>query len=131
MGKRPALKIFGGDYNTPDGTCLRDYVHVDDLSRAHIASFDKLDGDGMFLHYNLGTGTPNSVMDIIKGVKEVSGLDVPYEMSPRRPGDPDALYANSEKAKSQLGWKIEFKDVRSIIETAWRWHSTHPDGFAE
>ena len=131
MGKRPALKIFGGNYNTPDGTCLRDYVHVDDLSRAHIASFDKLDGDGMFLHYNLGTGTPNSVMDIIKGVKEVSGLDVPYEMSPRRPGDPDALYANSEKAKSQLGWKIEYKDVRSIIETAWRWHSTHPDGFAE
>jgi len=131
MGKRPALKVFGNDYNTPDGTCLRDYVHVDDLSRAHIASFDKLNGNGMFLHYNLGTGTPNSVLEIINGVKEVSGLDVPYEISPRRAGDPDALYADSTKAKTELNWNIKYTDVREIIETAWRWHKNNPDGFKE
>ncbi len=131
MGKRPALNVFGDDYNTPDGTCLRDYVHVDDLSRAHIAAFDKLNGNGMFLHYNLGTGTPNSVLEIINGVKEVSGLDVPYEISPRRAGDPDALYADSTKAKTELNWKIKYTDVRDIIETAWRWHKNNPNGFAE
>ncbi|MBO5255776.1 MAG: UDP-glucose 4-epimerase GalE, partial [Opitutales bacterium] len=131
MGKRPALKIFGNDYNTPDGTCLRDYVHVDDLSRAHIAAFDKLDGDGKFLHYNLGTGTPNSVLEIIKGVEKVSGLKVPHEFAPRRAGDPDALYANSEKAKTELNWKIKYTNVEDIIATAWKWHSTHPDGFGD
>ena len=131
MGKRPALKIFGNDYNTPDGTCLRDYVHVDDLSRAHIAAFDKLEGDGKFLHYNLGTGTPNSVLEIIKGVEKVSGLKVPHEFAPRRAGDPDALYANSEKAKRELGWKIKYTNVEDIIATAWKWHSTHPDGFGD
>jgi len=128
-GKRPALKIFGDDYKTPDGTCLRDYVHVDDLSRAHIAAFDKLDGSGMFLHYNLGTGTPNSVLEIIRGVEEVSGLKVPHEFGPRRDGDPDALYADSTKAKTELGWKIKYTDVRDIIATAWRWHSKNPNGF--
>ncbi len=131
MGKRPALKIFGNDYNTPDGTCLRDYVHVDDLSRAHIAAFDKLEGDGKFLHYNLGTGTPNSVLEIIKGVEKVSGLKVPHEFAPRRAGDPDALYANSEKAKRELAWKIKYTNVEDIIATAWKWHSTHPDGFGD
>lgn len=131
MGKRPALKIFGNDYNTPDGTCLRDYVHVDDLSRAHIAAFDKLEGDGKFLHYNLGTGTPNSVLEIINGVEKVSGLKVPHEFAPRRPGDPDALYANSQKAKTELDWKIKYTNVEDIIATAWKWHSTHPDGFGD
>ena len=130
-GKAPALKIFGNDYNTPDGTCLRDYVHVDDLSRAHIAAFDKLDGNGMFLHYNLGTGVPNSVLEIIKGVEKVSGLKVPYSFGPRRPGDPDALYANSAKAQNELNWKIEYTNVEDIIATAWKWHSTNPNGFVE
>ncbi len=131
MGKRPALKIFGNDYNTPDGTCLRDYVHVDDLSRAHIAAFDKLEGEGKFLHYNLGTGTPNSVLEIINGVEKVSGLKVPYEFAPRRAGDPDALYANSEKAKKELNWKIKYTNVEDIIATAWQWHKNNPDGFKE
>ncbi len=131
MGKRPALKIFGNDYNTPDGTCLRDYVHVDDLSRAHIAAFDKLEGDGKFLHYNLGTGTPNSVLEIIKGVEEVSGLKVPHEFAPRRAGDPDALYADSTKAKTELNWKIKYTNVKDIIATAWKWHKNNPNGFAE
>ncbi len=131
MGKGPSLKIFGEDYKTPDGTCLRDYVHVDDLSRAHIAAFDKLNGDGMFLHYNLGTGTPNSVLEIIKGVEDVSGLKVPYEIAPRRPGDPDALFADSTKAKTELAWKIKYTNVRDIIATAWKWHKNNPEGFKD
>lgn len=122
MGKRPPLKIFGRDYHTPDGTCLRDYVHVDDLSRAHIAAFDKLDGDGKFLHYNLGTGKPNSVLEVVTAVEEVSGLKVPCEFGPRRPGDPDALYADSSKAMRELDWKIEYTDIKDIIRTAWNWH---------
>ena len=102
-GKRGSIKVFGDDYNTPDGTCLRDYIHVDDLCRAHIAAFKNLEVPSSCSFYNLGTGTPNSVMEIIKGVEEVTGLKVPYEISARREGDPDALYANSAKAKSELG----------------------------
>ena len=128
-GKRGSIKVFGDDYNTPDGTCLRDYIHVDDLCRAHIAAFKNLEVPSSCSFYNLGTGTPNSVMEIIKGVEEVTGLKVPYEISARREGDPDALYANSAKAKSELGWKIKFNDVREIIETAWRWHKNNPNGF--
>src|SRR5690606_2358449 len=86
LGKRPALKVFGDDYPTPDGTCLRDYVHVDDLSRAHIAVFDKLAEPGTGLFYNLGTGTPTSVLEVIRAVEKVSGKTVPYEMAPRRAG---------------------------------------------
>ncbi|MBQ6534915.1 MAG: UDP-glucose 4-epimerase GalE [Opitutales bacterium] len=128
-GKRPAIKVFGSDYSTPDGTCLRDYIHVDDLCRAHIAAFKNLETPASRSFYNLGTGTPNSVMEIIKGVEEVTGLKVPVVMDARREGDPDALYANSQKAKSELGWKIKFGDVREIIETAWRWHKNNPNGF--
>ena len=128
-GKRGSIKVFGDDYNTPDGTCLRDYIHVDDLCRAHIAAFKNLEVPSSCSFYNLGTGTPNSVMEIIKGVEEVTGLKVPYEISARREGDPDALYANSAKAKSELGWKIKVNDVREIIETAWRWHKNNPNGF--
>ena len=128
-GKRASIKVFGDDYDTPDGTCLRDYIHVDDLCRAHIAAFKNLDVPSSCSFYNLGTGTPNSVMEIIKGVEEVTGLKVPYEMAARREGDPAALYANSVKAKTELGWQIKFNDVREIIETAWRWHKNNPNGF--
>ena len=128
-GKRGSIKVFGDDYNTPDGTCLRDYIHVDDLCRAHIAAFKNLEVPSSCSFYHLGTGTPNSVVETIKGVEEVTGLKVPYEISARREGDPDALYANSAKAKSELGWKIKFNDVREIIETAWRWHKNNPNGF--
>ncbi len=128
-GKIPSINVFGKDYNTPDGTCLRDYIHVDDLSRAHIAAFGKLDKPG-FCAYNLGTGKPNSVMEIIKGVEEVTGLKVPVVFGPRREGDPDALYANSVKAQTELDWKIKYMDVKEIIATAWKWHKSHPNGFA-
>jgi len=130
-GKRPALQIFGTDYPTPDGTCLRDYVHVDDLSRAHIAVFEKLDKPGTGLFYNLGTGTPTSVREVIRAVEKVTGKKVPYTEAPRRAGDPPALYADSSKATQDLGWKIKFPEIESIVATAWKWHSSHPDGFGK
>jgi len=130
QGKRGGLTVFGKDYNTPDGTCLRDYVHIDDLARAHIAVFPKLEDSGVELYYNLGTGTPASVLDIIRAVETVTGLKVPYTIGERRPGDADAAYANSRKAYDDLGWEPKFKDIESIVATAWKWHQVHPDGFA-
>ena len=129
LGKREALEVFGDDYDTPDGTCLRDYVHVDDLSRAHIAVFDKMDGDFSFQHYNLGTGKPTSVKDIISAVESVTGLEVPHVYGSRRVGDPPALYADCKKAMNVLDWEPAYKDVESIIESAWKWHNTHPHGY--
>ena len=131
QGTRPTLQVFGTDYPTPDGTCLRDYVHIDDLSRAHIAVFDKLTHPGAAHFYNLGTGAPTSVREIIAAVEKVSGLKVPVKFGPRRAGDPPALYANSTKAQNELGWKPKFMTIDSIVETAWRWHSAHPKGYAD
>lgn len=128
-GRRENIKIFGTDYPTPDGTCLRDYVHVDDLSRAHIAVFDKLAEPGAEYFYNLGTGRPNSVREIIEAVEQVTGLTVPVVEAERRAGDPPALYADSSKACRELSWEIRYTDVKDIIATAWRWHKAHPDGF--
>jgi len=130
-GRRPALQVFGNDYPTPDGTCLRDYVHVDDLSRAHIAVFDKLSKPGAALFYNLGTGTPTSVLEVIRAVEKVTGRTVPHNFAPRRAGDPPALYADSSKAKNELGWTVKFPDIESIVSTAWKWHSAHPAGYAD
>lgn len=129
-GKRENIQIFGTDYDTPDGTCLRDYVHVDDLSRAHIAAFPLLEKSGQQLFYNLGTGRPNSVREIIAAVESVSGLKVPVIEASRRPGDPPSLYADSSKAMRELGWQLQYPDVYQTIETAWRWHRDHPNGFA-
>lgn len=130
-GARPPLQVFGTDYPTPDGTCLRDYVHVDDLSRAHIAAFDYLTTPGTALFYNLGTGKPTSVLEVIAAVETVTGKKVPYTTAPRRAGDPPALYADSTKAQLELGWKIEFPDITSIVATAWKWHEANPKGFAK
>ena len=130
-GKRENIKIFGTDYDTPDGTCLRDYVHVDDLSRAHIAVFEKLEEEGASYFYNLGTGTPNSVREIIRAVEEVTGMTVPVVEVERRAGDPPALYADSSKAQEELGWTIQYMDVKDTIATAWKWHQSHPNGFEE
>lgn len=131
VGKREHIKIFGTDYDTPDGTCLRDYVHVDDLSRAHIAVFDKLDTPSSQFFYNLGTGTPNSVREVIAAVEKVSRKTVPVVEAARRPGDPPALYADSSKAKSELGWEVQFDSIDKIVQTAWRWHSANPDGYQD
>ena len=131
VGKRPPLQIFGTDYPTPDGTCLRDYVHVDDLARAHIAVFEKLAQPGAAYFYNLGTGQPTSVRDVINAVEKVTGKKVPYTEAPRRAGDPPALYADSTKAKTELGWKIKFPSIEPIVATAWKWHSANPNGYGK
>ncbi len=131
IGKRPQLELFGTDYPTPDGTCLRDYVHVDDLSRAHIAVFDQLAARGRQLFFNLGTGTPTSNRAVIRAVEQVTGKKVKVVESPRRAGDPPALFADSRKAQRELGWKVKFADIDSIVATAWRWHSQHPDGYGD
>ncbi|MGD1030879.1 MAG: UDP-glucose 4-epimerase GalE [Opitutaceae bacterium] len=131
VGKRPNLQLFGTDYPTPDGTCLRDYVHVDDLSRAHIAVFPLLAKPGTGLFYNLGTGRPSSNREVISAVEKATGKKINVIEGPRRPGDPPALYADSSKAQRELAWKIKFPDIDSIVATAWRWHRAHPDGFAD
>jgi UDP-glucose 4-epimerase len=130
IGRRGSLSLFGTDYPTPDGTCLRDYVHVDDLSRAHIAVFDKLEAKGATHFYNLGTGTPTSNREVIRAVEKATGKKIKVIESPRRPGDPPALYADSSKAKRELGWKVKFPDIDSIVATAWNWHRTHPEGYS-
>jgi len=130
-GRRPQLEIFGTDYPTPDGTCLRDYVHVDDLSRAHIAVFPKLAAPGAALFYNLGTGRPASNREVVRAVEQVTGRKIKVVEGPRRPGDPPALYADSSKAQRELGWKIKFPDIESIVATAWKWHSAHPGGYGK
>jgi UDP-glucose 4-epimerase len=129
LGQRESIQIFGTDYETPDGTCLRDYVHVDDLSRAHILSIPRLGKSGTQLYYNLGTGKPCSVREAIRAVEEITGKTIPTIEAPRRPGDPPALYADSTKAINELGWKIEFPTIDSIAQTAWQWHKDHPHGF--
>jgi len=129
LGKRPRLQLFGTDYPTPDGTCLRDYVHIDDLSRAHIAVFERLAQPGARLFYNLGTGRPYSNRAVIQAVEKISGRKVPLVECPRRAGDPPALYADSSLAQRELGWRPKFGEIESIVATAWKWHSTHPNGF--
>ena len=131
LGRLPQLQIFGTDYPSPDGTCLRDYIHVDDLCRAHIAAFPKLEETGQTLFYNLGTGSPTSVREVISAVETVSGRTVPVEETHRRPGDPPELYADSSKAQNELDWKIQYPDIESIVRTAWKWHESHPEGFKD
>jgi UDP-glucose 4-epimerase len=131
MGRRPRLELFGTDYPTPDGTCLRDYVHVDDLSRAHIAVFDRLASPGAALFYNLGTGRPSSNREVITAVERASGRNIPVIERPRRAGDPPALYADSTKARRELGWTVKFPTIDAIVATAWNWHQTHPRGYGD
>lgn len=123
---RQELTIMGDDYDTPDGTCLRDYIHVDDLARAHIAAFEKLEEPGTQLTYNLATGTPTSVREIITAVEKVTGSKVPCQIGKRRPGDPPALYADSRKAQEELGWRPEHTTIDAIVASAWKWHQSHP-----
>lgn len=126
-GKREKLILFGDDYNTPDGTCVRDYVHVIDLAQAHILALKALDKGSRT--YNLGNGKGYSNMDLVNMAREITGRPVPIEIGPRRPGDPDILIADSEKIKEDLGWEPQFTELRDIIESAWKWHQAHPDGY--
>ncbi len=123
------LKVFGTDYETPDGTCLRDYIHVTDLAEAHILAVDHLVKGGESEVFNLGTGQGFSVLDIIKAAEKVTGQKIPYETAERREGDPPVLVASSEKITEMLGWKPRFPEIESIIETAWKWHKNNPNGY--
>lgn len=129
-GKRPNIQVFGTDYPTPDGTCVRDYIHVDDLAQAHILALDKL-GPGVALRYNVGTGRGYSVREVIRTVEEVTGLKVPVQEGPRRAGDPAELVADSSLIRRELGWAPNYPELRPIVETAWNWHRTHPDGYGD
>jgi UDP-glucose-4-epimerase GalE len=128
---RGKFAVFGDDYPTPDGTCLRDYVHVSDLASAHILAVDALRGGARSNRYNLGNGRPTSVRDVIASVERVTGKKVPYELGPRRDGDPAILFASSERVKTELGWQPKFEDLDVIVETAWRWRESHPHGYGD
>jgi UDP-glucose-4-epimerase GalE len=123
------LQVFGDDYPTPDGTCLRDYVHVSDLADAHVKALEAIAETGTSRVYNLGTGHPHSVREVIDAVERVTGRPVPWTLAPRREGDPAVLYAAPHKAQSELRWKPRFVDIDSIVRTAWHWHERHPRGF--
>ena len=129
MGEREKLQIFGDDYNTPDGTNVRDYVHPFDLADAHILAVDYLRNGNESSAFNLGSSTGFSNLEIVKAAREVTGKEIPAKIAARRGGDPDTLIAASEKARKVLGWKPEFDDIHKIIETAWKWHTTHPQGY--
>ncbi len=128
LGQREQIDIFGTDYPTPDGTCIRDYIHVDDLASAHLSALEKL-SDGAALKLNLGTGSGASVQQIVDLCREVTGHEIPTRAVGRREGDPPELVADASAAKRVLGWEAEHKDVRTIIESAWRWQSAHPHGY--
>ena len=126
---RDSFQVFGDDYDTPDGTCLRDYVHVTDLAAAHLLALDSLRRGGASTTYNLGNGRPTSVRTVIDSVERVVGRKVPFTMGSRRPGDPGVLFASSERVRTELGWSPRLEDIDVIVETAWRWREAHPSGY--
>ena len=128
QGRREHFAIFGDDYPTPDGTCIRDYVHVEDLADAHEKALHQLDS-GVGLCLNLGTGRGFSVRQVVDACRRVSGCEIPVEVRSRRPGDPPELVADASLAGRRLGWRPRYTDLDAMVETAWRWHRSHPDGF--
>ena len=129
LGKEKEFKIFGTDYPTPDGTCVRDYVHVEDLIDAHLLALKTLQ-DGSARFYNLGIGRGYSVREIFDAAEKVVGQKIPSSVGTRRPGDPAVLYASSEKIQSELGWKPKHTDVADVIQSAWNWHCARPNGYS-
>ena len=127
LGQRPSLEIYGTDYETPDGTCIRDYIHIVDLAHAHILAL----GATASGFYNLGTGGGSSVKEVIAACRKITGRQIDTIEKPRRPGDPPRLIASSEKIKKELGWQPQFQSLDVIIETAWAWHQKFPDGYEE
>jgi UDP-glucose-4-epimerase GalE len=123
------LTVFGDDYPTPDGTCLRDYIHVSDLATAHVLALETIAETGKSGAYNLGTGRPHSVREVIDTVQRVTGRSVPWTLGARRPGDPAVLYAAPHKAQQELHWMPQYADLDTIVRTAWDWHRTHPHGY--
>jgi UDP-glucose 4-epimerase len=129
LGQRPHVTIYGDDYDTPDGTCVRDYIHVTDLADAHLRALMALDGGSRT--YNLGNGRGFSVREVIETAREVTGHPVPAVVGPRRPGDPAKLVAASDRIRAELGWAPRYPDLRGIIESAWAWHRAHPHGYGD
>ena len=130
VGKLKELGVFGNDYDTPDGTGVRDYIHVVDLARGHVMALKKLQGNAGLNIYNLGTGNGYSVLDLVNNFQEATGVKVPYSIKPRRPGDIATCYASADKAYEELGWKAEF-GIKEMCEDAWRWQSQNPHGYDE
>ena len=128
LGQREDIKIYGTDYPTPDGTCIRDYIHIADLVSAHLLALDALNG-GKKLVYNLGNGKGYSVREVIETARQVTGHHIPAEETPRRPGDSPRLVASSQKIQKELGWQPETPELKDIIATAWEWHRSHPNGY--
>ena len=133
LGKLPSIKLFGTDYPTPDGTCIRDYIHVEDLALAHVLALKKIldDKTAQKLAYNLGNGQGYSVRQVIDIARQVTGHSIPIIEEPRRPGDPAVLIASSEKIKEELGWNPKHPDLFDIIKSAWDWRKTHPNGYKQ
>ncbi|MHB8064926.1 MAG: UDP-glucose 4-epimerase GalE [Ruminiclostridium sp.] len=129
QGKREEIKLFGSDYNTVDGTCIRDYIHVSDLAQAHVLALKNLRKGADSNTFNLGNGTGFSNREVVEVARTVTGKTIKVTDAPRRTGDPDTLVASAEKAVSILGWKPIYNDLNKIIETAWNWHSSHPNGY--
>lgn len=129
LGQRGHLTIFGDDYKTPDGTCIRDYVQVEDLAQAHILALEYLKAGNESNTFNLGSNNGYSVKEMLDAARLVTEKEIPAEIGPRRAGDPSTLVAASDKAKTVLGWKPEYTDIKAIVETAWNWHVSHPKGY--
>ena len=129
--KGESIPVFGTDYETPDGTCIRDYIHVTDLAEAHILALGKLQQGGVSGVYNLGNGNGYSVREVIETIEKVMGKKINSVESPRRPGDPARLVASSEKIKGDLGWIPKYPNLETIVETAWQWHKKHPNGYED
>jgi UDP-glucose 4-epimerase len=127
-GRAPTIKVFGTDYPTPDGTCIRDYIHVLDLAEAHLAALDFLGAQDRSEVFNLGTGKGASVKEVLETSRRISGVDIPTEYVGRRPGDPVAIFADNAKARAGLGWNPRY-GLEEIVASAWKWHSLHPDGY--
>ncbi len=130
LGKRDDIKIFGEDYDTPDGTCIRDYIHVCDLADAHVLAAGAIE-PGQMKVYNLGNGAGFSVKEVIETCRKVTGHAIPAQSAPRRPGDPARLVAASDKAVAELDWQRRYPDLETIVSHAWRWHRANPDGYAD
>lgn len=129
MGQREQFSIFGTDWQTKDGTCIRDYVHVVDLAQAHLRALDALRNGMKTTAYNLGNGNGYSVLEVIKVAEEITGKSIKTVATDRRPGDPAVLVASSEKITKELGWDPKYPDIKTIVQTAWNWHSSHPNGY--
>lgn len=131
LGKREKIYIFGDDYNTKDGTCIRDYIHVTDLADAHIKALERLNNNGESAVYNLGNGKGFSVKEVIEEARRVTEKPIIAEIQERRAGDPSVLIASSDKAAKELGWVPKYNTIQQILETAWKWHSSHPNGYED